>query len=354
MLLRLIKDLVRARKQPVVEQAVVDVAREMIGQSRHAEAIDVLSPLLEQRPDCVEALLLRGVALRACGRTADSLDDLTRVCELDGGNVRCVYELAMTSYVMGDHERALELCQQARAIDPAFGDARFLHAQLLLGGEYYFKILARIHAELRPRTYVEIGVFRGESLALAAAPTQAIGVDPQPQIGVPLQPNQRLFVTTSDAFFSEHDVAAEFGGLPVDLAFIDGMHHFEFALRDFVNLERYCTRDSTILIHDCYPLDRETARRDGEPPFWSGDIWRLIVLLKKHRPDLAVHTIGAPPTGLGIVRNLDPDSRFLAENHDRLCAELMALDFDYLSDDKPGKLNLVRNEWERVRSLLHG
>ena len=31
-----------------------------------------------------------------------------------------------------------------------------------------------------------------------------------------------------------------------DLAFIDGMHHFEFALRDFANLERHCAPGSTM------------------------------------------------------------------------------------------------------------
>ncbi len=144
----------------------------------------------------------------------------------------------------------------------------------------------------------------------------------------------------------------EFGGLPVDLAFIDGMHHFEYALRDFANIERHCTRGSTILIHDCYPLDRDTARRDGSPPFWSGDIWRLIVLLKKHRPDLSVHSIGTPPTGLGLVRRLDPDSHFLTDNHDQLCAEFLALGYDYLDENKAGKLNLVGNEWEQIRAAL--
>jgi hypothetical protein len=199
---------------------------------------------------------------------------------------------------------------------------------------------------------VEIGVFQGESLRLAKPPTQAIGVDPAPQLAFPPAANHRVFAETSDAFFAGHDLRAEFGDLPVDLGFIDGMHHFEFALRDFANLERSCTRESTLLIHDCYPLDRETARRDGSPPFWSGDIWRLIVLLRKHRPDLAVHTIGTPPTGLALVRNLDPDSRFLTENHDRLCQEFLALDYAYLDDDKARKLNLVANDWAKIRPLL--
>ena len=88
------------------------------------------------------------------------------------------------------------------------------------------------------------------------------------------------------------------------------------------------------------------------PSFWSGDIWRLTVLLKKYRPDLAVHTIGAPPTGLGLVRNLDPQSLLLVENHDQLCQEFLALDYEYLDHGKAEKLNLVANDWEQIRVLL--
>lgn len=221
-----------------------------------------------------------------------------------------------------------------------------------LGGPYYIDVLAYIFAQLRPRTYVEIGVFQGRSLELAKPPTLAIGIDPEPRLLRPAAGNQKIFATTSDAFFADHDINAEFGGIPVDLAFIDGMHRFEYAMRDFSNLERACTRQSTILLHDCYPRDRETAERTQTQTFWSGDIWRLVVLLKKYRPELEIHTIGTPPTGLGVVRNLDPDSRFIQDNHDRLCEEFLALDYSHLGRRKARKLNLVPNAPDRIRSLL--
>ena len=85
--------------------------------------------------------------------------------------------------------------------------------------------------------------------------------DPEPRLARPPAANHKIFAQTSDAFFASHDLGSELGGVPVDLAFIDGMHHFEYALRDFTNLERFCTRVSVILIHDCYPFDRETAER---------------------------------------------------------------------------------------------
>jgi hypothetical protein len=351
MLSNVLKDLFRGRKASL-EADTLRVARELYNGSRYEETINLLTTLIEHKPDSVGALVLCGAAKRAAGRPKEGVADLMRAVALAPDNAPCMFELAMAWYDLGDNDRALEYCERARQVAPGFAAPRWLQAQIILGGEYYFDVLQRIHAEVKPRTYLEIGVFKGESLSFAKPPTQAIGIDPEPQLVVPLATNQRVFAETSDAFFTGRDLGVEFGGLPVDLAFIDGMHHFEFALRDFANVERYCTSESTILIHDCYPLDRETARRDGSPPFWSGDIWRLIVLLKKYRPDLAIHTIGTPPTGLAVVRNLDPDSRFLTGNHDRLCQEFLALDYAYLDDHKAGKLNLVANEWEKIRAVL--
>src|SRR5256885_12302956 len=75
-------------------------------------------------------------------------------------------------------------------------------------------------------------------------------------------PRSTLFpYTTLFRSFAEHDLSKELGGRPVDLAFIDGMHLFEFALRDFVNLERYCAPGSTILEPGAqYRSDRKSTR----------------------------------------------------------------------------------------------
>ena len=275
-----------------------------------------------------------------------------KAVEARAESVAQIYHAATAAYLAGDAALALDYCQRLRRTAPAFQEVDMLQAQIRFGGEHYFQVLARIMEAARPRSYVEIGVAAGDSLRLVKAPTVAIGIDPQPQLTAPLASHQKVFVETSDAFFAGHDLRAELGGLPVDLAFIDGMHHFEFALRDFANLERYCTPASTILIHDVYPLDRETAERERKRNFWSGDIWRLILLLKKVRPDLTIHTIGTAPTGLALVRKLDPGSRILLERHDQLCQEYLALDYSHIEDDMAGKLNLFPNDWERIRPLL--
>jgi hypothetical protein len=147
-------------------------------------------------------------------------------------------------------------------------------------------------------------------------------------------------------------VPALLGGKPLDMAFIDGMHHFEYALRDFINIEPLCGPRSLIFIHDCYPIDARSAEREQTTAFWSGDIWRLIVLLKKYRPDLAIHTLGAPPTGLGLITHLDPASTLLRARLPELIAEGLALDFSSIAQQRPQALNLVPYDWPRVRQLL--
>src|SRR5207248_918510 len=93
-------------------------------------------------------------------------------------------------------------------------------------------------------------------------------------------------------------------------------------------------------------------QRERDSIFWSGDVWKLIVLLKKYRPDLSLHVVAAPPTGVCLVRKLDPASRFLAENYERLSAEFMALDYSYLEKDRAAKLNLFPNDWSKIQPLL--
>ncbi len=225
-------------------------------------------------------------------------------------------------------------------------------AQLALPGPNYLNVIAAIHAHLKPRTYLEIGVANGATLELADPATLALGVDPEPQPRNPPGPNARIYALTSDEFFAQIDVAKKLGGLPVDLAFVDGMHLFEFALRDFIAIERLCTRASTVLVHDTYPLNRATAARERTTHFWSGDIWRLVLVLKKYRPDLAIHTIAAMPTGLTVIRNLDPGSRILEERQDAIVAEFLALDYAALDADKPAALNLVANNPQQIRALF--
>jgi len=253
--------------------------------------------------------------------------------------------------LLGRTAEAQRLCRRALSFCD-YTKAYRLLSQLELPGEHYFKVLARVHEHVRPATYLEVGVSRGESLALVRPETLALGIDPQPRVGFTLGARQQVFAQTSDEFFARSDVRALLGGKPLDMAFIDGMHHFEYALRDFINIEPLCRPGSLVFIHDCFPIDARSAERVQVTGFWSGDIWRLLVLLKKYRPDLAIHTLGTPPTGLGLISCLDPHSTVLRSLLPELIAEGLALDYSSIAQRRAAALNLVPYDWPRVRQLL--
>lgn len=269
-----------------------------------------------------------------------------------GPTLEARFDAAVEAWRAGRTGEATAACWALLEVAPNYWPAHNLLATIELPGENYFRMLERMHAHLKPRTYLEIGVSRGESIRLTGAATRAIGVDPAPAVAYALGPNVSIVAETSDAFFAGHDVRAELGALPVDLAFIDGMHHFEFALRDFVNIEALCEPGSTIVIHDVYPLDRRTAARERITEFWSGDIWRLVLLLRRHRPDLVVRTIATAPTGLALVRNLDPGSTRLRDGLGALIEEGLALEYGALDGRKAEALALLPNDWAQVRALL--
>ncbi len=266
--------------------------------------------------------------------------------------VAALLQRAKTCYAAGEMSEAIALCQQALAQEPGNAYARLTLVRARMPGEIYRQVLRRIHEHVRPRTYVEIGVDKGDTIAMACPETLALGIDPAPKIERPLTARTRIFAETSDDFFARHDLGMELGGLPVELAFIDGLHRFEFALRDFINLERHCSRHATILVHDCYPLDAATAMRERMYDFWSGDVWKLVVCLKKYRPDLSIHTIGCAPTGLAVIRNLDPASALLPERLREICDEFIPMPFAAIESRKAELLNLFPNEWSKVRALL--
>jgi len=317
-----------------------------------AAAAEHFAGTLRAEPEHVQAHSYAGGIDLRTGRFREALEHFERARMLDPRNAECHFGAAVAHRELGANEAARECCETALALDPGLQPVHGFLASLNLPGPYYLEVISMFHAHLRPRTYLEIGVETGQSIALVRPETRAIGIDPEPKITEVLAPGTSIRATTSDAYFAAHDVRAEFGGLPIDLAFIDGMHQFEFALRDFTNIERCCSSRSTILIHDCYPLSRHTAERDRRTSFWSGDIWRLILLLRKYRPDLSVKVIGTAPTGLGVVRGLDPGSSVLRENYDAIVGEFLALDYSVLDADKPGMLALYPNDWERIKAIL--
>lgn len=304
------------------------------------------------RQAAADALFVIGNEHLQAGRARLALRRLAMAARLASSNGRYFGAAAGAAAQAGDVDAVVQYAERALELDGRLDAVRELLTGMFLKGENYVEVLGRVHRYLRPRTYLEIGVETGLSMRLAAPQTRAIGIDPDPKLSEPLSPHVRFFQETSDIFFARHDVRSEFDGLPVDLAFIDGLHLFDYALRDFMNVERCCAPESTVVIDDCFPMDRRTAERKRTTAFWTGDVWKLVVLLKKYRPGLSIHTIATPPTGMCIVRDLDPGSTFIRDHLDRLIGEFMALDYSFLEKDRARKLSLFPNDWSRIQSIL--
>ena len=166
--------------------------------------------------------------------------------------------------------------------------------------ETYLHMLVDLHRLMAPARYLEIGVNEGHSLACAGRDTRLVGVDPAPLVDSLDHPDWSVVEATSEAFFREWDVVDLLGG-PIDLAFVDGLHHFEVALADVLSIEPYAHPGTVVLVHDALPIDKPTSERDRVSVVWSGDVWKAVVLLRRHRPDLTVTTLDVSPTGMAVI-----------------------------------------------------
>lgn len=176
----------------------------------------------------------------------------------------------------------------------------------------YLSALDLVHMIVAPRNYCEIGCRFGHSLALSKSP--AIGIDPSFEITTALTTATQLFRQTSDDFFATREVHALLGG-PIDFAFIDGLHQVEFALRDFINLERASHLRGIIVIDDLLPGDMAYATRERNTQIWMGDVYRIIPILRQYRPDLDIQVYDVEMKGFGTITRLDPSSTVLSDNY---------------------------------------
>jgi len=181
----------------------------------------------------------------------------------------------------------------------------------------YIGFLERLHSDLAPANYLEIGVRLGKSLSLAKC--AAVGVDPDPDITVDLPATTRVVKQTSDDFFDAKSDAI-LKAKP-DLVFIDGMHIIDYVLRDFMNVERIAGPNTVVVVDDVLPNQAEQASRTRETRVWTGDVWKLIHILGKYRPDLFCVQLDTAPTGLIMITGLKPPNEILWRSYNPILRE---------------------------------
>jgi hypothetical protein len=197
-------------------------------------------------------------------------------------------------------------------------------------GPHYLLYLQKLHEILKPKVYFEIGTESGASLSFAEC--ASIAVDPQFNLQADVsrnKPELHQYQGTSDDFFASGLIGRL--GYRIDLAFLDGLHLFEFLLRDFINTERHMRPGGTIVLHDCVPINRLMAERDWDRSItaqWTGDVWKLIPILREYRPDLTLRVLDLPPTGLVLVSGLDPAKDVLEKNYQAILNKFMPLTID--------------------------
>ncbi len=199
-------------------------------------------------------------------------------------------------------------------------------------GLFYVDFLQRVHDNMLFDLYFEVGTNIGNSLAPSRS--RSVAVDPFFRIEgdlVGAKPGLHLFQCSSDEFF-----AGDFLGrndMKIGFGFLDGMHLFEYLLRDLINAERHCREGSVLALHDCCPFGFRMLTRDLDNipnGAWTGDVWKLVPILRQYRPDLTLTVLDCSPTGLCLLTGLDPENTVLSDNYEDIVAQWVDIELqDY-------------------------
>jgi tetratricopeptide (TPR) repeat protein len=272
-----------------VREPAVDSPK--VGKIETSNLLGQIEAALKNTPDAPPLLIAAAEAAQRNGDLQSAIRYWQRLASVEGAEMDQLY-----------YDRLAQAYKQIKSFPLATAED-----EALLGDTDKHQVLGRIHQALQPSNYLEIGVQTGKSLSLATC--NAIGVDPAPTIAAALPDRAQLIRATSDQFFAEQ--ALSLIREPIDMAFIDGMHLFEYALRDFINIERYAGPHTLVLVDDILPVAPAQAARDRHTRAWTGDVWKLLPILRQHRPDLSLLLLNAYPTGLLCVSGLNSRSTAL-------------------------------------------
>lgn len=157
---------------------------------------------------------------------------------------------------------------------------------------HHSSFIAALAAIYKPKVYVELGLYQGETLRKVQPYIEkGYGIDMKPNAELEQLkqcPNLHIQYTTTDAFF------ANYAGT-IDMAFIDADHCYESAKRDFVNVLSRLNPGGLILLHDTDPISDDYIH-----PGYCGDSYKMVPWLEQ-RDDLNVTTLPIEEAGLSIV-----------------------------------------------------
>ncbi|MBF0546129.1 MAG: class I SAM-dependent methyltransferase [Candidatus Riflebacteria bacterium] len=214
-------------------------------------------------------------------------------------------------------------------------------------------ILQKILDRKKARTYLEIGVDRGECFFPLKA-KRKIALDLSFHFSTrtkvkwvlknPCNLLAKFYRMSSNEFFQKIKLPWR-----LDVSFIDGLHTYQQVLNDVQNVLLYLKSDGVIVLHDCNPgnaleaypansiQDAASLNLPGWDWYWCGDVWKAICYLRNFRKDLNVFVLDCD-FGVGIITRGKP-SECLNFSED----ELNKMSFDYFEKNRNWLLNL-KNE----------
>ncbi|SFE54257.1 class I SAM-dependent methyltransferase [Spirosoma endophyticum] len=211
------------------------------------------------------------------------------------------------------------------------------------------ELIQLLISQKKLRNYLEIGVENGHIFFRLKSPFK-VSVDPKfifdtmRKVGKtilnPYNLTNQYFEKTSDAFF-EQDADRVFTSTKLQLALVDGMHEYQYALRDVENTLRYLNDEGVIIMHDCNPQSEQAAGRfeDWQEGVWNGDVWRTVVHLRSQRPDLNVFVLDTDH-GLGIVTKRKPSEGPNPNVLDFSPAQIQSMSYQEFDRSRINLLNL--------------
>ena len=136
------------------------------------------------------------------------------------------------------------------------------------------------------KSYLEIGVQDPANNLNKIKCKNRIGVDPCLEGNTVHLSDKVEFILmgeTSDVFFAlnnKHNRLSNIG--PIDLIFIDGLHHADQVKRDFDNALANLTDGGRIVIHDCLPEREDTTHVPRDSRVWHGDVYKFCMTLHEY------------------------------------------------------------------------
>lgn len=159
--------------------------------------------------------------------------------------------------------------------------------------DFHVDLVVHIASILRPKCYVELGVYKGETFnRVSKFADEAFAVDINEKSSEYIKNKQSFYCGTTDSFLEYFKKS----GKKIDLLFIDADHSADSVRFEFTEYFPFVTEQGVILMHDGYPLNEKHT-----DPKICGDGYKAINELSVASLDYEMVTVPFPP-GLTICR----------------------------------------------------